>query len=73
MACQVCDCGAFSSNAVRGDGTGDLCFANNWQREGGRMGGKIFSSEGKSSLSLPSTERKNKKRSEGLAKEFTVS
>lgn len=72
MACQVCDCGAFSSNAVRGGGAGDFCFANNWQREGVRMGGKIFSSEGISSLSLPPTERKSKKRSEGLTTEFTV-
>lgn len=56
-----------------GVGAGDLCFANNWQREGGRMGGKIFSSEGVGSLSLPPTERKSKKRREGLTKEFTVS
>lgn len=73
MACQVCDYGAFHSNAARGGGAGDLCFANNWQREGGRMGGKIFSSEGIGSLCFPPTERKSKKRSEGLTKEFTVS
>lgn len=73
MACQVCDYGAFRSNAARGGGAGDLCFANNWQREGGRRGGKIFSSEGIGSLCLPPTERKSKKGSEGLTKEFTVS
>lgn len=48
-----------------GVGAGDLCFANNWQREGGRMGGKIFSSEGIGSLSLP--QQREKVRREGKA------
>lgn len=62
MACQVCDCGAFSSSAVCGGGTGDLSLLIIGREKGAEWVGKF--SVLKVKAVCPSPQQKEKTRKE---------